>query len=162
VGTAYEARGVQAMSEQVKIKIPLSGDNLMNAEAEWIWAEPLEDGTYAVDNVPFLAKGLSCGDVIEAEPSDGALVFKGVVQHSGHSTYRIYATEGRSAPAVSALLDKIHNMHCDLEPATEKLVAVDVLPEADVYEVYAALTEAEQSGIIGFEEGHCGHPLRKA
>jgi len=55
-------------------------------------AQPLEDGTYAVKNVPFYAKGISCEDVIKAEPDEGVLVFKGVVRYSGHSTYRILAS----------------------------------------------------------------------
>jgi hypothetical protein len=50
---------------------------------------------------------------------------------------------------------------CDIEVATDKIIAVDVLPQADVYAVYTALQDAEQSGIIDFEEGHCGHPLAK-
>lgn len=45
--------------------------------------------------------------------------------------------------------------------ANNKIVAVDVLPEADLYAVYAALDQAEEQGIIEFEEGHCGHPLRE-
>jgi hypothetical protein len=44
--------------------------------------------------------------------------------------------------------------------ANNKIVAVDVLPEADVYAVYAALDHAEKQGMIDFEEGHCGHPLK--
>jgi hypothetical protein len=145
----------------VKIKIPLAEGNLAGAEAEWVWAEPLDDGTYAVKNVPFYAKGISCEDVVKAEPEDGALVFKGVVQHSGHSTYRIYANEGRAIPGVAALLGTLRDLHCDIEPATDKLVGVDVLPEADVYKVYETMAESERAGLIDFDEGHCGHSLRK-
>ncbi len=154
--------GVRTINEtdMVKIKIPLAQDNLAGAEAEWIWAEPLEDGTYVVKNVPFYAKGISCEDVVKAEPDDGALVFKGVVRHSGHSTYRIYANAGRTTPDVEALLGTLRGLHCDIEPATDKLVGVDVLPEADVYKVYEAMAESERAGIIDFDEGHCGHPLR--
>lgn len=159
-GHVLRAINPQPMSEQVKIKIPLSGDNLMNADAEWVWAEPRDDGNYTIANVPFLAMGLSYNDVVEAELNDGALIFKGVVQHCGHSTYRIYASAGRSNPAVCALLDRIHRMNCDIEPATEKLLAIDVLPGADIHSIYAVLSDAEEAGVIGFEEGHCGHPMR--
>lgn len=144
----------------VKIKIPLSGDNLAGATSESLWAEPQDHGRYVLKNVPFYAKGLSCDDTVEAEQSGGDLVFKRVVQHNGHSTYRIYAQQGRSAPDVSALLEKLRGMHCDVELATDKLVGIDVLPQADVYKVHAALSEAEQAGIIDFQEGHCGHALR--
>jgi hypothetical protein len=144
----------------VKVKIPLSGDNLAGADSESLWAEPQGDGFYILKNVPFYAKGLSCDDVIEAETSGADLIFKRVVRHNGHSTYRIYAKQGRTAAAVTGLLDKLRAMQCDVEPATDKLVGVDVLPQADVYKVYAALNEAEQAGTIDFQEGHCGHSLR--
>ena len=143
----------------VKIRIPLAPDNLAHAEAEWVWAEPQDDGKYVVKNVPFYAKGLSCEDSVEAEEAGGTLVFRRVDRHNGHSTYRIYASAGRSAPDVAALLERLRQMHCDIEPATDKLVAVDVQPEADIYRVYDILMEAERAGLIDFQEGYCGHPL---
>jgi hypothetical protein len=145
----------------VKIKIPLDGKNLADADAEWVWAQPLGEGTYRVDNVPFYAKGLSCEDVVKAETEDGALTLKGIVRHGGHSTYRVYANEGRTKPAVVSLLEKLKGLNCDIEPATDKLVGVDVLPEANIYAVYEALAESERSGVIDFDEGHCGHALKQ-
>ena len=149
------------MQEQlVKITIPLPPDNLAGAATESVWAEPLDDGTYKVKNVPFYAKGLSCEDIVEAEPQEGTLVFKRVVRHNGHSTYRIYAASGRTTPDAESVVEKLQEMHCDIEPATDNLVGVDVLPEADIYKVYGTLADAERSGKIDFQEGHCGHPLR--
>jgi len=144
----------------VKIKVPLPKDTLAGAEAEWVWAEPQGEGTFALKNVPFYAKGISCEDMVRADPEEGSLVFKGVARRSGHSTYRIYASAGRTTPTVAALLGTLRNMHCDIEPATDKLVGVDVLPEADIYKVYESLAESERAGVIDFQEGHCGHPLR--
>jgi hypothetical protein len=145
----------------VKVTIPLPEDNLAGAASESVWAEPKGDGTYRVKNVPFYAKGISFDDLVKAEPKDDRLMFKGVVRHSGHSTYRIFANEGRTAPEVEALFEMLKKMHCDIEPATDKLVGVDVLPEADIYKVYATLEEAERAGKIDFQEGHCGHVRRE-
>jgi Domain of unknown function (DUF4265) len=145
----------------VKITMPVPKENLLQADTESIWAEPQPDGTYRIDSVPFLAKGISSSDIVEADSLDGTLVYRKVLRHSGHSTYRIYAQGGWNSPDVLPLIEALEKMDCDIEPATEKLVAVDVPPEANVYEVYAALNEAERSGKIDFEEGHCGHPLRE-
>jgi hypothetical protein len=144
----------------VKITISLSGDNLAGATSESLWAGPQNNGQYILKNVPFYAKGLSCDDLVEAEQSGGNLLFKRVLQHNGHSTYRVYARQGRTAPEVLDLLEKLRGIHCDVEPPTDKLVGIDVLPQADVYKVYTALSEAEQAGMIDFQEGHCGHPLK--
>src|SRR5579875_3556804 len=120
----------------------LQGDNLAGTTSESLWAEPQDSGKYVLKNVPFYAKGLSC----EAEQSDGNLLFKRVVQHNEHSTYRVYARQGGS--------------YWKSEPATDKLVGIDVLPKADFYKIYAALSEAEQAGrliykrvILGMQEG---------
>ncbi len=57
------------------------------------------------------------------------------------------------------MLQSLGRAHCGLEPAADKIVGVDVLPDADIHEVYAILEQAERAGIIEFEGGHCGHPL---
>ena len=144
----------------VKVTIPLSEDNLAGAATESLWAEPVQDGIYRLRNVPFYAKGVSYDDLIEAEPRNGVLLFKGVRQHNGHSTYRIFAKNGRDAPNVLILIERLKKMRCSIEAATDKLVGVDVLPQADIYQVYEALEESERNGDVDFQEGHCGHALR--
>jgi Domain of unknown function (DUF4265) len=141
----------------VKITIPLPENNLAGADTESLWAEPVGGNAFKIKNVPFYAKGLSCEDVVEAEPKEGTLIFKKVIQHNGHSTYRIYASDTRKAPDVVALTDKLSRMRCEIEPATDKLVGIDVLPDADIHKVYETLQESERNGTIDFQEGHCGH-----
>src|SRR5262245_54317141 len=106
----------------VKITIPLPPDNLAGAATESVCAEPQSNGTYKIKNVPFYAKGVNCEDIVEAEPQEGILMFKTVVRHNGHSTYRIYAPCGRNDPDIKALLITLQDMACDIEPATDKLV----------------------------------------
>jgi hypothetical protein len=155
-----EPSRIKRPKDMVKITIPLPPDNLAGAATESVWADPQPDGTYKVKNVPFYAKGISYDDIVDAAPKDGVLTFSRVVQHRGHSTYRIYANHGRTTPDVVALIEALREMHCDIEPATDNLLGVDVLPEADIYKVYATLEAAERAGKIDFQEGHCGHILR--
>lgn len=146
-------------SRMKKIRILLPEDAWHGVEAEWAWAEPIADGIYALRNVPFYAMGLSYDDRVKVNEVEGTLTLQGVVSRGGHSTYRIFAQRGHDNPRIQALFKKLNGLHCDIEGATEKLVAVDVLPEADIKKVYDALAEAERAGIIDFQEGHCGHPL---
>jgi Domain of unknown function (DUF4265) len=132
---------------------------MMGVEAEWAWGEPTGDNIYALRNVPFYAMGLSYDDRVKVDDVDGTLRLLGVVSRGGHSTYRIFAKKGHENPRVQALFKKLNGLHCDIEGATKKLIAVDVLPEADIHKVYATLEEAQRAGIIDFQEGHCGHPL---
>ena len=145
----------------VKIKVPLPANDASGGEAEWMWADANGENRFTLRNIPVFAFGLSYGDTVSATIVDGVPVFANVAQHNGHSTYRIYLKTDRHAPEILALLDRLKALRCDIEVATDKVIAVDVLPDADVYAVYAALQEAEQKGIIEFEEGHCGHPLTK-
>lgn len=144
----------------VKIKIPLPQDDPSDGEAEWVWVEPQADGTFELRNVPIFVYGLSYGDFVKAKSEDGVLVFQGVARRGGHSTYRLYTKSDRKSPEVTHVLQTLEKMHCDMEPATAKIVGVDVLPEADIYGVYGVFEKAERDEILEFDEGHCGHSLK--
>jgi hypothetical protein len=144
----------------VKIKFPLPAKDASGVDAEWLWAEPESNGHFVVRNVPFLVNGFSFGDTVRAKFENECLVFDGVVSHSGHSTYRIYAKAAEDNPGLQALCENLAALHCEFERANNKLLGIDVLPAADIYAVYACLDSAERSGILEFDEGHCGHPLR--
>ena len=144
----------------IKIKIPLPANDPFGGEAEWVWAEPQGNNTFVLKNVPTFAKGLSYGDVIKVNLKNDIPVFEDVIRRGGHSTYRIYAKTDRRDPDVLNVIRTLENMHCEIENATDKIVGVDVLPEADIYAVYKVLDNAERAGILEFQEGDCGHPLR--
>ncbi|MBS1853114.1 MAG: DUF4265 domain-containing protein [Acidobacteria bacterium] len=144
----------------IKIKIPLPPDDGSGGEAEWVWAKPAADNSFVLKNVPTFAKGLSYHDVVKIKMEDGIPVFDSVVRRGGHSTYRIYANSNRKAPDIVKVIQKLEEMHCEMENATDKIIGVDVLPEADIYAVYKILDDAERADILEFQEGHCGHPLK--
>jgi Domain of unknown function (DUF4265) len=93
---------------------------------------------------------LSYGDVVKVRLEDDVSVFEDVVRRGGHSTYRIYANSDRRNPDVMKVIQTLEKMHCDMENATDKIVGVDVLPEADIYAVYKVLEDAERTGILEF------------
>lgn len=159
MNTEHNREERTANQELMKIRVGLPEDAWHKVEAEWLWAEKIEDSLYALRNVPYYAMGLSYDDRVKVENAGGTLSMLGVVSRGGHSTYRIFAKRGHENAEVQALFTKLNNLHCDIEVATKKLIAVDVLPEADIHKVYAALKESELAGIIDFQEGHCGHPL---
>lgn len=141
----------------VKIKIPLPANDPSGGEAEWVWAEPVGDDRFVVRNVPTFIYKISYGDIVRANRIGDALVFQSIVQRGGHSTYRAYVKSDRRNLQVVNVLQTLESMHCDIEPATDKIIGIDVLPEADINAVYRVLEEAENSEIIEFEEAHCGH-----
>jgi hypothetical protein len=144
----------------IKIRIALPNDAWHGVEAVWTWAEKVSENLCLLRNVPFYAEGVSFNDRVIVEEVDGVLNMCGVESRGGHSTYRIFAKRGITNERVQSFLEKLKELHCDIESATDKLIAVDVLPHADIYKVYGALEEAQKANIIDFEKGHCGHQLR--
>ena len=143
----------------VKVKVPLPANDPSGGEAEWVWASPENNDVFILRSVPTFAKGLSYGDAMQVRKEGDVPVFDHVVRRGGHSTYRIYAKSDRRNPEVMEVIKKLENMHCDIEPATDRIVGIDVLPEADIYKVYEVLEDADRNGVLEFQEGHCGHPL---
>lgn len=142
-----------------RIRVALPDDAWHGVGAEWVWGQRIEDSIYALRNTPFYATDLSYDDRVKVNDVDGTLSFLEIVSRGGHSTYRIFAPRGQDSPEIQALLKSLNELHCTLEGANKKLIALDVLPEADIHKVYKALEEAEHAGAIDFEEGHCGHRL---
>jgi hypothetical protein len=147
-------------ADLVKIKIPLPTGQWHGGEAEWVWAKPLGGGLYTLDNIPAFAPGLALDDVIAAEDEDGVPVFRRVARRGGHSTYWLFFSNDVESPEATNFLGQLESRACSYEGVRGRMIAVDVKPEADIYEVYSLLQKAENEGLLQFEEGHCGHRLR--
>src|SRR3546814_9863854 len=74
-------------SSHVKIRFPLEQDEsgYPPETSETMWAVPLGNGRYRLDNIPFYAKLVSDGDVVAASIIDGDLTFEEILEASGRS-----------------------------------------------------------------------------
>jgi hypothetical protein len=146
----------------VKVRFELPSDAWHGFGGESVWAEPVGEGRYRVRNVPFYVHGISLGDIITARQVEGeGLLFTGVLLRGGHSTYRIFLEENVNGETFAKYWDPLQVLGCTYERATKRLLAIDVPPNADIYVVYELLEVGERAGVWSFQEGHCGHPLRK-
>jgi hypothetical protein len=147
----------------VKIWLPLPESDCHSYGSESLWAEHVQNYEFKIRNSPFYAKDLSFGDTVDVEISpDGVFELRSVVGRGGHSTYRIFLGDGVTldSPGFLRYWLPLETIGCRYEGATRRLFAVDVPPEADIHEVYGLLVAGEEEPAWGFEEGHCGHPLR--
>lgn len=125
---------------------------------ESMWAEPLGDGTYRVQNSPFFFYGVSFEDVVRAAPAaDGMLEFQEVVTRSGASTFRIMVREGVEQDQFDRYRQPLLALGCSLERASKRLYAVDVPPGANVDQAVTLLVDGEENGVWDWEEAyrHC-------
>jgi uncharacterized protein DUF4265 len=144
----------------VKVTFELEPSDWHDHATESVWAEHLGDNKYRVKNVPFYACGVSYDDVVIANPNqEGQLIVQGVGQRGGHSTYRVILNPETTDEKFKAAWEKLESLGCTYERATERLIAIDVPPETDVYEAYSELEAGEKANVWGFEEAHCGHPV---
>lgn len=118
---------------------------------ENIWAMPLGDGTYRLENPPFFVYDVSLDDVVSAMPNeDGLPQFLTVVKRSGNRTLRARSKVliGDSARR-SDIGNHLRNMGCVVEEHRERLLAINVPQDVDLAMVTSYLT---QSGL-GWEYG---------
>ena len=148
-------------SEEHLTKVSIRLDGPVGYALETVWAEPITDGLYRLRNVPFLAYDYKEQDVVSAAADEGRLVVSGVAERGGHSTYRIFLPEPTSEDEFRPLWEPLATLGCTFERANQRLIGIDVPPASDVYAVYAVLEQGEDLKKWEFEEGHCGHPLRK-
>ena len=142
-----------------KIVLVLPSGEWHGYSTETVWAERISDGRYRIRSVPFYAKGLSFGDVVNTKTHEGTEIMESVSLRSGHSTYRAFVTAPTKVPSTE--FDRawrpLQERGCTYERATESLIAIDVPASADVAAVYTLLEAGEASGVWNFEEGHHGH-----
>jgi len=145
--------------EHVKIDFDLSDiqeGNWPPTDFEGIWAVPLDDGNFRIDNIPFYVRSLSDHDIVAAHLTEhDKLVFDRVIARGGHSTYRIFLTD--RAHHDKALLEswwmKLEELGCGYESVNDRYYAIDMPPKVEVSNVYRLLEEGEREGVWHFEEG---------
>lgn len=145
----------------VKVFIRLEPADWHDYKTESVWAEPLDNGLYRIRNVPIYAMGVSHEDVVRASLVDGSLLFDRTERRGGHSTYRFITMDGITEGQWVPYWQPLQEIGCMYERAGVRLFAVDVPPQTDIYKAYELLDAGEKAGVWGFQEGHCGHPLRK-
>lgn len=74
---------------KIAFRLPDPEDGFPPADVETMWARPLDDGTFEVQNTPFFFCGIGFGDVVRTVEIDGTRWFTEIVRPSGHGTIRV-------------------------------------------------------------------------
>src|SRR3546814_8684223 len=96
-------------SSHVKIRFPLEQDEsgYPPETSETMWAVPLGNGRYRLDNIPFYAKLVSDGDVVAASIIDGDLTLEEILEASGNCTIRVITLDDSDGSEVRKVLEGI-------------------------------------------------------
>lgn len=147
------ARESDRTVDQVKIALRGADDDV-----ETLWADPLGDGLYRLDNLPWYAYRVSLGDVVEARPNEtGQLEMVRIVRKSGNRTLRVILAIGETDRAWTfesrQTIERLQAFGCSHEGANKVLVALNAPAAVDLTAVADLLTSS------GFEWEYADPPF---
>ena len=109
-------------------------------------------------NIPFFVKSVAIGDQVRAEQVDNDLVFRELVETSGHTTLRVLVSNPDNT---QNFRDELHKLGCESELShIDGLIAVDVPPGIHYPDIRDFLDREEAAHRLGYEEAALGQAAR--
>ncbi|MBC7651000.1 MAG: DUF4265 domain-containing protein [Deinococcales bacterium] len=138
----------------IKFLYRFYSDTLEQDTVETMWAikVDVDKGLYKLDSIPFYAKSLAVGDIIEVEYDDDeqALVLVDIIEFSGHSTIQVVILH--TSINTDRIREIFRDLGCSTEKQMERYFAIDVPINIDYSTIKQKLTELEVNGAISFAE----------
>ncbi|MCY1079685.1 DUF4265 domain-containing protein [Archangium lansingense] len=139
---------------RVLFKLEKEEEDYPPVDYERLWARPLAEGLFEIDNIPFFVRGISVGDVVAAQQGQGEVVFSELVRASGSSTLRVIVFD---ATHVEDVRSRLQALGCSTELNVSKMLGVDVPAKTDLQAVRAWLMEKQSLGSLEFEDACIRH-----
>ena len=125
-------------------------DDWPPVDVEGMWATPVGEGRYRIDNIPFHALGVSDQDVVAAEPGDEpGIWFREVIEPSEFSTIRVVVSKNEDKQPAR---DLFKEMGCDSEGLETSMFALSI-PRVSLDKAMTEIRAGEASGRWDWEEG---------
>ncbi len=124
---------------KVLFRVP---DDEGGATVETLWAVPLGDDRYILDNSPFYAYGVSWQDTVFAplDMQEGLPTFQSIVAKSGNRTVRvIFDPPVSSGNASDQVLQGLVSLGCSYEGANPGYMSVNIPPIVELQDVRSHL-----------------------
>lgn len=102
---------------------------------ETLWAFPLGNDLFRIDNSPFYAYSVSLGDVVLAPFDDerGIASFERVVTKSGHRMIRVlFETAATDGSTSAQTLAEFVSLGCTFEGSNGRYICIDVPPQVEL------------------------------
>jgi len=138
--------------DHVKINFSLTqdSDGYPLVAVERVWAIRTSSGLFVIDNIPFLARDATLGDVVSVREQDGHLWFCEVQVSSGNSLVRVVLFDRSRFDELSRRLE---HFGCSAEGFRDgKLVAVNIPRTVVLNSIQEYLQAGSLEGWLDFEE----------
>jgi hypothetical protein len=137
--------------ELVKVVVELP--NHWAASGESMWARPLGNDLYELENSPFHAYDLNYRDVVYAVADDPQCkpIVRRVERRSGRRTLRVVFLESVGEPQRTLLLKGLDQFGVTWEGADARLFSLDIPSESQYQPVCDQLWTWGQEGLLEYE-----------
>ncbi|MBD8873128.1 DUF4265 domain-containing protein [Rhodanobacter sp. DHB23] len=128
---------------KVLFRVP---DEEGGATVETLWATPVGNDQYKLDNSPFYAYGVSWEDTVFApfDTQEGMATFQSVVARSGNRTIRIiFDPPISSGNASDLVLQNLVALGCSYEGANRSYISLNIPSSVDLRRVHSYLIEVD-------------------
>ena len=147
------------MNQHVKIVFKLldDGSGYPPVGVERLWATPLNNGNFIIDNIPFYVVGISSGDEVSSLEVNGEFIFSNLVKKSGNSTFRLFLNNPETSENVRLALrqkgcSSEFNQHVGV-------VAVEIPESVEIYPFLEYIVNEQNSDELDIEEGALRHDI---
>jgi hypothetical protein len=122
---------------------------------ESVWAIPVGNNHYKIDNILFYAPEYSLGDIVSVENRKGELFVNGLIEESGHSTIRLIFNNKDDVQETRTFFKRLG---CDSEISQVPiLISLDIPSNIDYTEIKVHLDEGEMLSKWSYEEACIAH-----
>ncbi|MEL6972176.1 MAG: DUF4265 domain-containing protein [Bacteroidota bacterium] len=141
------------MREDGLVKIHIDLPHHWATSGEAMWATPLGNDLFLIENIPFHAYGLNFHDIVRATPdsSDQIPEIRELVQPGGHRTFRVFFHNHISRKKQEEVLDSLKDLTISYERANRIYFSLDMQPGGNYQAIFAALEELTEKNILEFE-----------
>lgn len=141
------------MSDSKSVNIRVDLPNHWAIGGESMWADELGNNQYQIKNIPFYAYGLNYDDIVfaEAESDEFKPEIKGLIKASGHKTIRVAFIGDSSKEENIDVIESVRTEKIGYEGFNDHQFALNVTPEGDFDQLFAALEALEEKNVLIFE-----------
>lgn len=141
------------MNEEGLEKVHIDLPNHWVVAGESMWARPLGNDLYQIENVPFYAYGINFHDIVRAtaDSDDQILEIRELIEPSGHRTFRVFFQKHIGREKQEEILKALKGLRISYERLNVRCCSLDMQPEGNYQVVFSELDGLEQEEVLGFE-----------
>lgn len=133
-------------------------------ETETLWAIPRGADVYIIDNIPFLSRGYSLGDIVKTKSGkDGEKVVIDIIEHSDNSTVWVTFKNESKEQATKACEYFVHKWQCSYEGNFNfgNLASINIPPTARCDQILNYLYQGYKKRLWSYQESRISYTHQK-